>query len=399
MNAVHVNPDACIACTTCTVYCPVAAQTEAFPGPRMIGPAYERFRLLGMVEDPSLSWCSNCKNCDIACPQGVSIASINMMARAREYEKAHPHFLRDWIVSHSETLAHLIGPVPAGLKNGVMQNSLVRGILDMIGIDRKAFMPSYAPRRFRTLLKDLRQPKTGRKVALFPGCYVDLYDPQAGLDLVWALNQAGCEVVCPDAFCCCGVPMVASGFMLDAGVNAKRNLIEVKKLKEQGVPVLTACPSCELMFREELPAFFPELVTSLQCDSALVDAQEFLLEAESRGELKLDVKPGAGRYLYHAPCHMRALGIGLPGFELLRRFGVDVRPASAGCCGISGSYGFKKEKHEVSMKVGAELFGVVRESGCQAVATECGTCRLQIAGATGAECRHPVSLLRSLAGR
>ena len=237
------------------------------------------------------------------------------------------------------------------------QNGLVRSILDMLGIDRKAFMPSYAPKRFRALLKDLRQPKTGRKVALFPGCYVDLYDPQAGLDLVWALNQAGCEVVCPDAFCCCGVPMVASGFMLDAGVNAKRNLLEVKKLKEQGIPVLTACPSCELMFREELPTFFPELVASLQCDSALVDAQEFLLEAESRGELKLDVKPGAGRYLYHAPCHMRALGIGLPGFELLRRFGVDVRPASAGCCGISGSYGFKKEKHEVSMKVGAELFG------------------------------------------
>ena len=104
MNAVHVNPDACIACTTCTVYCPVAAQTEAFPGPRMIGPAYERFRLLGMVEDPSLSWCSNCKNCDIACPQGVSIASINMMARAREYEKAHPHFLRDWIVSHTNAI-------------------------------------------------------------------------------------------------------------------------------------------------------------------------------------------------------------------------------------------------------------------------------------------------------
>ena len=51
------------------------------------------------------------------------------------------------------------------------------------------------------------------------------------------------------------------------------------------------------------------------------------------------------------------------------------------------------------MKVGAELFGVVRDSGCQAVATECGTCRLQIAGATGAECRHPVSLLRSLAER
>ena len=78
----HPNPDACIACTTCVVQCPVAQATTNFLGPRMIGPAYERFRLLGLAEEESLHYCANCKNCDIACPQGVPISSLNMMGSA-----------------------------------------------------------------------------------------------------------------------------------------------------------------------------------------------------------------------------------------------------------------------------------------------------------------------------
>lgn len=70
------------------------------------------------------------------------------------------------------------------------------------------------------------------------------------------------------------------------------------------------------------------------------------------------------RVIYHAPCHLRAQGNGLPGLELLRRLpGVMVRNADAGCCGISGSYGFKKEKYDIGQEIGAALFKAVRESG------------------------------------
>ena len=69
--SVRINPDKCIACTTCVVHCPVAEATPKFLGPRMIGPAYERFRLLGLTEDPSLHYCANCKNCDISCPHAL----------------------------------------------------------------------------------------------------------------------------------------------------------------------------------------------------------------------------------------------------------------------------------------------------------------------------------------
>ena len=396
LQSVHVNPDSCIACTTCTVFCPVADVTGEFVGPKMIGPAWERFRLSGLGEDKSLSYCTNCKNCEISCPQGVPIASINMVARARQCEQEHPHYLRDWIVAHQELLAHLIGPVPAGIKNWSMRNPLVRLALDGIGLAKDAAMPAYAAKRFRTQLARLSQPKCEKKVVLFPGCYMDLYDPKSGLDLVWALNRAGYEVISDDRFACCGVPMVASGFMEDAHKKAQTNVAVMREYAQQGLDVLTACPSCELMFKEEIPTFFPDVADKDM--PHILDAQEFLLQRAREGRLEIELARKPERpILYHAPCHLRALGIGLPGYELLEALGIATDLANAGCCGISGSYGFKKEKRETAMKVGAELFRVVKESGAGRVATECGTCRLQISSTTGVPASHPVSILRSLA--
>lgn len=396
LQSVHVNPDSCIACTTCTVFCPVADVTGEFVGPKMIGPAWERFRLSGLGEDRSLSYCTNCKNCDISCPQGVPIAAINMVARARQCEQEHPHYLRDWIVGHQELLGHLMGPLPAGLKNWSMRNPLVRTMLDVVGIAKDAAMPAYAPKRFRTLLAKLPQPKCEQKVLLFPGCYIDLYDPQTGLDLVWAFNKAGYEVISDPRFACCGVPMVAGGFMADAHTQAMTNVAVMREYAAKGIRIMTACPSCELMFREEIPTFFPDVAGEDM--PAMMDAQEFLLQLASEGRLQVELgsRPDTP-LLYHAPCHMRALGIGLPGLELLSAMGIAAVPASAGCCGISGSYGFKKEKRDISLKVGAELFRVVKESKSPLVATECGTCRLQITSVTGTPCAHPVSVLRSMA--
>ena len=44
-------------------------------------------------EIEALDYCSNCKNCDIACPSGVKISTLNMLARA-EYCKRHKPALR-----------------------------------------------------------------------------------------------------------------------------------------------------------------------------------------------------------------------------------------------------------------------------------------------------------------
>lgn len=392
---VRINPDKCVACTTCVVNCPVARVTPLFPGPRMIGPAYERFRLLDLAEDKSLTYCANCKNCDISCPQGVEVSNINMLARA-DQSKKYGSSLRDWVLAHGELQAKLLQIIPAALKNWGMLNPLTRSILNRFGIDKRAPLPAFAPKTFRQMLKKYKQPELPRKIIFFPGCFVDVYDPQTGLDMVWTFNKAGYEVISPDGFCCCGLPMIANGFWEDAKKRAKRNLTELTKWRKQGITAVTGCPSCALVFRQDLPGYFPDVVDKIG-HTRVEDAQDFLMDCVEKGELKLDSpeQPDLD-IIYHAPCHLRAQGDGLPGLELLNELkGVKAKNADAGCCGISGSYGFKKEKYDIAQAIGAELFKRMKESPATYGASECGTCRVQMQHGSGKESLHPVTILRA----
>lgn len=393
---VRVNPDKCIACTTCVVTCPVSRVTPKFLGPRMIGPAYQRFRLMDLAEDSSLTYCANCKNCDITCPQGVPVSSINMLARA-EQSKKYGSSLRDWVLAHGELQAKLLQLIPASLKNWGMLNPVTRLMLDMLGIDKRAPLPPFAKQTFRQMFKQIKQPELSKKIVFFPGCYVDVYEPGSGIDMVWAFNRAGYNVISPDDFCCCGLPMIANGFWSDARGRAKKNLKEMAKWSDEGIPVVTGCPSCSLTFRQDLPEFFPDLTEKFGMHR-LEDAQDFLVECMERSELdiagKEDSKPM--KVIYHAPCHLRAQGDGLPGLKLLKALkGVEAKAANAGCCGISGSYGFKKEKYDIAQEIGSELFEKIRSSGADIASSECGTCRVQMTHGSGKKAVHPVTILRA----
>ncbi|MCR5812932.1 MAG: anaerobic glycerol-3-phosphate dehydrogenase subunit C [Desulfovibrio sp.] len=400
--SIHLDPDKCLACTTCVVHCPVAEVTPAFLGPRMIGPAFERFRLLGIVEDASLQYCANCKNCEIACPQNVPVATINMLARLAQCQETPPSF-RDWIVAHGEVLARSLKYFPAWLKNMGTHLPLMRTLLDVIGIHKDCPMPNFAKTAFRDHLPRLAQKGFEKTVAFFPGCYINYYDPGTGFDLVWLLNQAGYRVLVPKDFVCCGIPLISGGFENDARNNARTNLRVLAELKAQNIPVITACPSCRLMLSREMGEFFPDLLPEETV--AIDDAQSFLLKCVATGELAIKKPQAAAKTkisaIYHAPCHLRAQGIGLPAVELLRFFpDIEICEANAGCCGISGSYGFKKEKYAIAQSVGSKLFQRVQESGRPLVVSECGTCRLQIAAATHKPAMHPLTLVRAaLEGR
>ena len=394
MSSEHINPDKCIACTICQVHCPVAKVTPNFLGPRLIGPAYERFRFLDIAEEESLHYCANCKNCDISCPQGVSISTLNMVARC-EYTEKNGGKLRDCLLSHCGFLADVFKYIPTWMKNFGMHNPATRILLDTIGISKKAPIPKF-DKHFRLVYKKLKQPKLEKKIVFFPGCYVDDYDYSIGLDMIWIFNQAGYEVIVPEQFVCCGLPLVSNGFMKDAAKNAASNVSVIKEYQEKGIPIVTGCPSCALMFKKDEPEMFPEVVYD-SYKGGVMDAQEFLMSCVERGELSFKEKISGKSIIYHSPCHLRAQGIGLPSIDLIEKLtGSKVQNAQAGCCGISGSYGFKKEKYQIGLEVGKELFDTIKSSNCEIVTTECGTCQAQIKHGTGQKAYHPVTVIRKL---
>jgi glycerol-3-phosphate dehydrogenase subunit C len=102
---------------------------------------------------------------------------------------------------------------------------------------------------------------------------------------------------------------------------------------------------------------------------------------------------------YHAPCQQQGHGIGKPALDLLALV-PELRTIETGasCCGVAGTYGLKREKYDVAMKVGAGLFAEIAEAGPDRVVCDSETCRWQIEHATGVRSVHPVEMLHRASG-
>ena len=88
------------------------------------------------------------------------------------------------------------------------------------------------------------------------------------------------------------------------------------------------------------------------------------------------------------------MGWQLYSIELLRMIpGVTLTVLDQNCCGISGTFGFKKENYGFSQKIGSKLFEDIRTSNPEYVATDCETCKWQIEMSTGIPVLNPIEIL------
>ncbi len=124
------------------------------------------------------------------------------------------------------------------------------------------------------------------------------------------------------------------------------------------------------------------------------DINEFILPLLVAKLPALKLRPIPIRLPYHAPCQYRAHRLGRPAIEVMDLIpGLNIIESQAACCGIAGTYGYKKEKYDIAMQVGQPLFDFARTSAAPLIVCDSETCRWQITHATGTPAVHPVELL------
>jgi len=387
------NFEECMKCTVCTAYCPVLQVNPLYPGPKQAGPDGERLRL----KDPyffnyALKYCMNCKRCEVACPSGVRVADLIQAARIK-YENARPK-LRDRILASTDFMGKLARPV-APLVNGVTSMGITRSVLDAtLKIDRQRTFPNYSGRSFEAWLRhrEKEQAAFPKQVAYFHGCYVNYNYPQLGKDLVKVLNALGIGVQLLDKEQCCGIALITNGMSGIATRHATHNIGMIRKAVDAGLKVVTTSSSCSLTLREEYPNLLG--VDNADIRSSLLMATRFIYEQLEAGA-RLRFRPGFHRKVaYHVSCHMERLGWSVFSERLLRMIpGVEFTLLDSACCGMAGTYGFKKENYEASQAIGASLFDQIRAVGPDVVACDCETCKWQIEMSTGFAVQNPVSIL------
>ena len=127
---------------------------------------------------------------------------------------------------------------------------------------------------------------------------------------------------------------------------------------------------------------------------ALLLATRFIYEKLEKGATLRFRADYHKRIAYHVPCHMEKLGWGVFSEKLMRMIpGVEFVPLDSACCGIAGTYGFKKENYAASQAIGAPLFEQIAQVNPDIVACDCETCKWQIEMSTGYPVMNPVSIL------
>ena len=385
----------CLKCTVCTVYCPMVAVNPDYPGPKQAGPDGERYRLKNPVfYDEALDLCLNCKRCEVACPSNVKIGDIIQSARLK-YSNKKPK-LRDFILANTDlmgTVASTMAPVV----NFTLGLKPVKAVMDtVLAVDHHRTFPKDTGQKFETWFKRYalkKQEEYTKKVSYFHGCYANYNYPKLAKDFVKIMNAIGYGVNLLEKEKCCGVALISNGFKNQALKQAELNLGSIRKAVGRGEPVLTTSSTCTFTMRDEYEHILG--LDNSDVRSSIALATKFIFELVDAGKAKLIFKEDyKKRIAYHTPCHMEKLGWAIYSTSLMRMIpGVDFHMLDSQCCGIAGTYGFKKEHYNDSQNIGAPVFRQIKDLQVDMVATDCETCKWQIEMSAGVEVQNPISII------
>jgi glycerol-3-phosphate dehydrogenase subunit C len=377
----------CLTCNNCQINCPVVAQFREFPGPKHLGPVLERHRLKGeeLPEEVEkfLAFCTNCKRCDNACPHGVMPSTLNLQNKIRHFAW-NPLTFRDWILAHNVWWG-MLGSAIGGPFNFVLGLGLSRFFMTLMGIAPRKF-PEYRRKGIR-----IKKESRDRKALYFAGCFARFNEPdimQAAVDILEACDYS-VEIAPPR---CCGTPMLTNALEDESRGIAQRNADMLLHYVDRGYRIITTCSSCGLAMRQE----YGRLIELAKADRLALNIWDLfeLLDEEGYEPFSMDREKLESLY-YHVSCHLKNMATGSPAARFLKSCAAkDLRVEDGFCCGIAGTFGFKKEKFTMARRIGTPLFAAIRESRASMVATDCGTCAIQITDETGLPVKHPAVILR-----
>jgi Fe-S oxidoreductase len=240
----------------------------------------------------------------------------------------------------------------------------------------------------------------GTGVVLFNDTFTNYNEPEIGVAAGSVLETAGVDVrLIPHG--CCGRPFMSTGQLGKARAMARANADALFEAASRGEPILFLEPSCLSAVREDAPALLRgEAQRRAQVVAeACVLFEDYLERAWMAGRLSLNLSSGPSTVLLHGHCHQKSMGLVPSARALLSRIpDCKVLDLDCGCCGMAGSFGYRKNHYEISRQIGERrLLPAARDLHAGQVLAAAGTsCRHQVAHFTGVKAQHPAVLLHSL---
>ena len=400
--------DICHGCRRCLSLC------NAFPTLFDLVDGSATGEVDGVPKDQYWAVVDQCYLCDVCfmtkCPYvpphpwNLDFPHLMLRAKAIKFKKGQVTF-RDKLLTSTDALGKLLAiPVVAQTVNAANKNQALRSVLDkVLKVHKDRQLPDYAPKCFRASTQTQSQfpvrdgQRTPGKVAIFSTCYVNYHEPGIGHDLLKILAHNQVPMILVEKEACCGMPKLELGDLESVNRLKEINIPVLAKLVRDGYPILTAIPSCTLMFKQELPLMYPNDADVQAVAKAMFDPFEYLALRHKDGLLKTDFKQSLGTVSYHIPCHLRVQNLGQKTRELLQMVPNTTVHTVERCAGHDGAWGVKSEYFDLSMKIGNPVFKQMASVNPDYVSSDCAIAGRHICqgmGQTSARKQHPISLIR-----
>ena len=333
----------------------------------------------------ALDLCFACKGCKSDCPTHTDVASYKAEFLSHYYEQ-HARPRQAYSMGLIQRWARLAEPMPR-LVNFFTQTPLLRDLAKLFGgIAPQRSIPPFATRTFKQWFSARGTQPGGRRVILWADTFNNHFRPAVAIAAVEVLEAAGCEVVVPPQPLCCGRPLYDFGMLARARTQLREILTVLHDEIAAGTLIVGLEPACVTTFKDELLNLFPDDAEAKRLSAQVMLFSDFLMQHAQWRPRALDVKA-----IVHSHCHQKSV-LGMAGDgQLLKLLGVDFTLLDSGCCGMAGSFGFKPEHYDVSIKAG-ELGGLlpaVRAAAADTLIIASGySCREQIKQCTERQALH-----------
>jgi Fe-S oxidoreductase len=394
----------CHSCRMCFRYC------DSFP--TLFGLLDEKYdgdvhRLTPADVGKVMDLCFQCKLCEVQCPytpRDKHEFQLDFPKLVHRYDavqfRKRGKTMRERMLGDPDT-AGKMARASLGMANVANRSRPLRVLMEKaVGIHRDKLLPDFASQAFDSWAEQngFVRAEPGGEAVLFQTCFVQHNEPQVGRDVLEVMkrNQVDCRVA--KGLACCGMPAWEHGDIASLRRQAHRDLDVLLPFVEKGAKVLVVNPTCSMMMRREWPHLLEgtDRERAARLAPAVMDPSEFLwsLRDQPRFNTSFRSTPPGGKVAYHAPCHLRAQGIGFKGRDLLRKIpGVTVAATVSECCGHDGTYAMTVEGFEVSARVGEKAFQGMKTAEAQVWATDCPLAAIQFAQHAGRRPLHPMTIL------
>src|SRR5437763_1422585 len=339
----------------------------------------------------ALDLCLACKGCKGDCPVNVDMATYKAEFLAH-YWKGRLRPVSAYAFGLIDKWARLSSIAP-GLVNLVTQTPGLSNLAKLFaGMPQGRHIPAFAPQTFQSWFRKRGVSNHGKsKVVLWADTFNNYFMPEPAQAAETVLEDAGCEVEVLDQHLCCGRPLYDYGFLDMAKSYLHRNLKALAPYIESETPMVVLAPSCCSVFRDETHGLLPDASEAQRLAENTFTLSEFL-------ERKV---PGyhpprlSGKAVVQGHCHHKAVMRFKEERAVLEKTGLDYEVLESGCRAMAGSFGFEKDKYDVSVACGERaLLPEVRNTGLSTIVMADGfSCKEQISQQTNRHALHLAEVL------